>query len=180
MYSRQFVARIKEVSILIPMRELTSDEVLDALQSIFPGHKRPSLRTLQRYADMAIVSKPKTFYESGNVGRLSYYSSMVVSEYYAAHVLMKQGILRVPLAELPKARKLAMSIENDQWTREAWIEFQRRHYYDLPAIWRWLVETKRITEGRSLDELLCLNICFEDGADGTGRVVVGLSEPAFL
>lgn len=180
MYSRQYMARIKEVSILIPMRELTSDEVLDELQSIFPSHKRPSLRTLQRYADEAIVSKPKTFYESGNIGRLSYYPNIVVSEFYAAQVLLKQGMLRVPLAELPKVRKLAMSIEGDQWTRETWNDFQQRQYYDLPTIWRWLVETKRIAEGRSLDELLWLNICFEEGADRTGRVKVELSEPTFL
>lgn len=174
------MARIEGVNLLTQMRELTSDEVLEALQAIFPGHKRPSLRTLQRYADMAIVSKPKTFYESGNIGRLSYYPKIVVSEFYAAHVLLKQGMQRVPLAELPKVRKLAMSIETEKWTRSAWIEFQKNHYYDLPAIWRWLLEIKRTTEGRSLDELLWLHVFFEESADGVGSVVVELSEPAFL
>ena len=137
---------------------IETEEVLRRVRDFLPTKKNVSMRTLQRYVLLGIVSEPKTFYDAGNIGRISIYPEFACAELFAAHKLINGDAFCVKMAKMAEIRAIANDIETRQMTRTEWSKFFRQHFKLLPAVWQWLIEKKRFQAAESTEMLLGLTV----------------------
>lgn len=141
---------------------IETDEVLRRVHDYLPAKKRVSMRTLQRYVSLGIVSEPKTFYDAGNIGRISIYPENACAELFAAHTLINGDGFCVKMAKMAEIRAIANYIETRQMPRTEWMKFFRQHFKFLPVVWQWLIEKKRFQAAEAPEMLLGLTITLRD------------------